>query len=148
MLHKLKWLTGHVTLFVIILLLHACKTYYFRSNYKTANRLLQDSASLSEKLFLKVHLKNGDVCILKDTWTVDTLKGTVVGTGSRFDFNRNRIFYGTQTISIDNVAIFETNQKLQKTESGRLAALALLAGVDVAFGVVCITNTKSCYGSF
>ncbi len=134
---------------MIILLLVTCnpKPYFFRDNYKNANSLIHETANLQEEFFLKAHLKNGDVYILKDTWEVDTIQDRVSGVGSRYDFNRIKTSEGLLSISLDSVAIFETNKKLGKTESKRLTALAILAGVDVAIGALCLTNPKACFGS-
>jgi len=132
---------------ISIVAIEACETYYFRSNYKEANELLHDTKNIGAKPFLKAHFKNGDVCILRNTWKVDTVQNTVSGTGTLYDFNREITFQGNVDISIDSVAIFETNKKISGTETGRLAGMYILAGVDVAIGVYCITNPKACFGS-
>ena len=136
-----------VALVSVLVTLQTCKTYYFRSDYQDANKLLHSTENIKTKPFLKAHLKNGDICILKDTWQVDTIGNYVSGNGSRYDFNRNRITEGDLSVSIDSVAIFETNTKLLVKETGRLAALSILAGVDIIFGIICITTPKACFGS-
>ncbi len=138
-----------VILAVLILVVMTCtpKPYFFRDNYEDANSLIHENENLQEQLFLKAHLKNGDVYILKDTWEVDTILDRVSGTGSSFDFNRKKTSEGSLSIPIDSVAIFETNKKLGKTESKRITALAILAGVDVAVGGFCLINPKACFGS-
>lgn len=125
----------------------ACKTYYFRSNYHNANALLHDSRNMMQKPYLKAHLKNGDICILKDTWQIDTAQNKVTGNGIRYDFNRIKKREGTIEIPIDSVAIFETNTRLEGTESGRIAALAITTGVNVILGIYCVTVPKACWGS-
>ena len=136
-----------VALMLVMLTLQTCKDYYFRSNYKDANTLLHETKNLETKLFLKAHLKNGDICILKDIWQIDTLKNVVSGYGDRYDFNRNRTFEGNISIPIDSVAIFETNKKLGNTETGRIAALSIMSGVNLILGIVCVTVPKACFGS-
>ena len=135
-------------LFIItgLITIQACTTYYFRNNYKDANSLIHQTADLKVKLFLKAHMKNGDVCILKDSWSVDTLQSLVMGNGTRYEFNRNMIYQGTMSIPVDSVALFETNEKIE-TETGRIAALSILAGVDLVVGIICLTNPKACFGS-
>jgi len=71
----------------------------------------------------------------------------VIGNGSRYDFNRNESYSGDMIIPIDSVLIFETNKKILNPEDGRIATLAILAGVDIVIGVLCITNPKACFGS-
>jgi hypothetical protein len=135
------------TFIIAIAAIQACKTYQFRSNYKDANQLLHDTKNLQTKPFLKAHLKNGDICILKDTWQVDTVQNLVNGNGLRYDFNRIHTFTGNISIPIDSVAIFETNTKIVNPENQRITALTLLAGVDVAVGIICLSMPKACFGS-
>lgn len=142
---KLTFFIG--TLLLIILAIQACKTYYFRSNYKDVNSLIHETKNMQTKPYLKAHLKNGDVCILSDSWKVDTTLSVVSGNGTKYDFNRKPIFQGAINIPIDSVAIFETNKKIQNPEAGRIAALSILAGLDVVVGFICLTNPKACFGS-
>lgn len=130
-----------------IVAIQACRTYYFRSNYQDVNMLLHATGQMQTKLFLKAHLKDGEICILRDSWEVDTLRNLVSGTGSRFDFNRTQTFEGSMSIPVDSVAIFETNSKIVNPEAGRIAALSILAGVEVVIGLICLTNPKACFGS-
>lgn len=132
---------------VLIFGVLACQTYFFRANYKEVNGLLHESDSLKIKPFLKAHLKNGDVCILQDSWGVDTVADVLSGKGTRYDFNRKIVSKGMLSIPIDSIAIFETNQKLKKTEAGRATALGIMAGLDVILGIICLSNPKSCFGS-
>jgi len=136
-----------LALAIVIMTIQSCATYYFRSNYKDANSLIHDSEYLLIKPFLKAHLKNGDICILRDSWKVDTTTNIVSGNGTKYDFNRINVFEGAISIPIDSVAIFETNSKIQKPEAGRITALSILAGVDVIVGLICLTNPKACFGS-
>jgi len=136
-----------LSLVIAVIAIQSCATYYFRSNYKDANSFLHEANALLTKPFLKAHLRNGDVCILKDTWKVDTIHNTVSGTGTRYDFNRRDVQSGIIIIPVDSVAIFETNNKIINPEEARITALCVLAGVDVAVFLVCLTNPKACYGS-
>lgn len=132
---------------VIIFGLGACATYNFRNTYKNANQFIHDKSISTVKPFLKAHIKNGDVYILNDTWVIDTINNKVVGFGTKYNFNRNITFQGPLSIAIDSVAIFETNKKLENTESARIAALSILTSVDAAIGIMCLTNPKACFGS-
>lgn len=136
-----------LTVSVVIIGIQACAKYYFRSNYKDANSLIHGTENLQTKPFLKAHLKNGDICILKESWEIDSVSNIVSGDGTKYDFNRKLIFQGAIIIPVDSVSIFETNNTLQNTESKRILALSLLAGLDVVFGIICITNPKACFGS-
>jgi hypothetical protein len=131
-----------------IFIFQSCsKTHLFRSNYDDVNSLIHETGNLETKPFLKAHLKNGDVYILQDTWQVDTTTNMVSGFGSKYNYNRQLEFTGVQSIKIDSVSIFETNIKLNKPESGRVAALGIVAGLDVIMGIICLTNPKACFGS-
>ena len=136
-----------MSLVIIVTAIQSCTSYSFRSNYKGANTLLHETANLQTKPFLKAHLKNGDIWILKDSWKIDTTLNIVSGNGTKYDFNRNKVFEDSISIPIESVAIFETNVKILKPEAGRIAALGILTGVDVIVGIICITNPKACYGS-
>jgi len=145
-----KILFSILAIIICIITIQTCspnKIYDFRTNYKDANTLLHETNTLQTKPFLKAHLKNGDVCILRDSWAVDTVTNVLTGNGTRFNFNRIRIFEGTISITIDSVAIFETNKKLENPEHGRVTALGILTGLDVAIGIFCFTNPKVCFGS-
>lgn len=132
---------------IVIIGIQSCVTYYFRSNYKDTNSLIHGTKNLQTKPFLKAHLKSGDVCILKDSWEIDTTLNIVSGNGTQYDFNRRQTFQGSINIPIDSVAIFETNVKILNPEAGRITALSLMAGLDVVVGLICLTNPKACFGS-
>ena len=136
-----------VILIIGLIAIQACKTHYFRSNYQDANALLHETQNIQIKPYLKAHLLNGEVCILKDSWQVDTIENLVSGYGSRYDFRRTKVFEGGISVPIDSVALFETNTKLQNPESERIAALSILTGLDVAIGVLCLSSPKACFGS-
>lgn len=126
----------------------ACNSFYlFRNDYNSANALLHHTDSLREKPFLKAHYKDGRVCILRDSWSVDTAVGVITGNGIVYDFNREQIFEGAIRVAVDSLAIFETNSRLPDHHSSRVAKLGLLAGVDVIVGLICLTNPKACFGS-
>ncbi|MBE0663894.1 MAG: hypothetical protein IH597_15665 [Bacteroidales bacterium] len=144
---KKLFLLLFTVLVVVILSIQSCATYQFRSTYKETNSLIHETANLQTRPFLKAHLKNGDICILSDTWNIDTVQNQVSGSGQMFDFNRNSVFEGELSIPIDSVAIFETNTKLVKPEAGRVTALSIMAGVDAIIGVLCLINPKACFGS-
>src|SRR4030043_624148 len=131
-----------------LLIIQACKSYdNFRNTYDDSDELLNDTRNLQIKPYLKAHLKNGDIYILKDSWEIDSTQNVITGNGVWYDFNRDKKFEGNQSIFIDSVAIFETNSKLDSTETGRIAALAILAGLDVILGIICVTVPKACFGS-
>ena len=142
---KSKRLVFFISVLTILVTVFACNHYFFRSNYENGNALIHETENLKTKPFLKAHLKNGDVCILKDSWIIDSL--TVSGTGTRYDYNRVLIHEGELQINIADVAIFEANTKLIDPENERVTTLQILTGLDVVLGIYCLTNRKACFGS-
>lgn len=136
-----------LTVVIVIIAIQSCATYFFRSNYKDTNSLIHETNNIQTKPYLKAHLKNGDVCILSDSWAVDTVSNVLTGNGTQYNFNRAKVSEGAISILIDNVAIFETNTKILKPESKRITALSILTAVDVVIGIICLTNPKACFGS-
>ncbi len=97
----------------------------------------------SESPFLKVHMRSGNLYVLKD-WQTDNMHQTVVGTGRLFNPARKLLREGQFQIGLDSVAIFETNTL---KSSGALNALAIITGVSAALTAACIANPKACFGS-
>lgn len=103
---------------------------------------IQDKQKASP--FLKAHMRNGDLFVLNN-WSVSADRSAVTGEGSHFDMWRNLLrASGTQSVPIDSVVLFETNQ-LKMSGSG--AALTVMTGITVTVAIICITNPKSCFGS-
>lgn len=93
--------------------------------------------------FLKAHLLDGRVYILSP-WKFDAQARTVSGPGELLGINREVMAKNTFTLSLDSVALFETN--VVKT-SGAVPALAIITGASVALTVYCAANPKACFGS-
>ncbi len=94
-----------------------------------------------ESPFLKVHMRNGDVYVLRK-WSVD--EASLSGFGQRQGVDRRTSPEGTHAIPLNDIALFETN--VVET-SPSIAALAVIGTVSVAVSVVCLTNPKACFGS-
>ncbi|MEO6130331.1 MAG: hypothetical protein ABIQ02_00680 [Saprospiraceae bacterium] len=136
-----------ITFLFSITVILACKSNSssFRSIYRDANTLMHETQNLRTKPFLKAHLKNGDVYVLTNAWTIDTLTQIVSGNGVTYDFNRQQISEGFISVPIDSVAIFESNQKLHGANG--IGGLAILTGLDVVMTIICLTVPKACFGS-
>ncbi|NIO48508.1 MAG: hypothetical protein GTN73_03575 [Candidatus Aminicenantes bacterium] len=114
------------------------------------NRLKRDIKTVSQfnlldtrSPFLKVHMLDGRVYILS-AWKVDDKDKTVSGMGSLLDINRNLIQKSNFTISLDGVAIFETNVVKSSPYIGTMAIITL---PSLALSAYCATNPKACFGS-
>lgn len=133
--------------FVLAMLAMACAKIYFRDTYAGEMEFLHRAPHLQNNYFLKAHMRNGDVIVFSDNWQLANNGNSVIGIARKYDYNRSVIGYGEILIPIDSVAIFETNKKILSPESERIAALGVLAGVDVIVGLLCLTNPKACFGS-
>ena len=136
-----------ITIIISLFVFQQCNTYHFRENYKTANKLIHATKNNKNKLFLKAHLKNGDICILRNAWKVDTINNTLIGNVERYDFNRYKVFEGKMSIPFDSIAIYETNKKLKNTETTRALLTGIIIVADVAIGIHCYITPKACFGS-
>ena len=93
--------------------------------------------------FLKIHMKNGNVYVLRD-WQVSDNRQYVNGTGTLFNSNRDVIKTGSFKVGVDSVAIFETNVI---ENSGAMTALTIITGLTAALTAYGIMNPKACFGS-
>lgn len=104
----------------------------------------------SNSPFLKAHMHDGKVYILS-SWKVDSENQTVTGQGEVLNVNREILETGEFTISVDSVAIFETNTTHIPPEVQAKATInTCLVGcgvVGVGFLIYCASNPKACFGS-
>src|SRR5688572_24551783 len=80
--------------------------------------------------FLKCHTPSGEVYVLTH-WEVDETQRKVSGTGLHYDVNRRRMGEGTFSLSLDEVALFETNRPETLVHTN-VVVLAVLTGVSLA----------------
>lgn len=130
-----------------LLIISACSTYYFRSTYSDANRLLYDYEGKIHQDFLKTHLKDGSVCVLHADWEMDSSQQIIKGYGERYDPDRRLIYTGQLQVPIDSLALAEVNRPLTEQESSQIGGLAILTGLNMAMGIWCAVNPKACFGS-
>ena len=93
--------------------------------------------------FLKVHMRDGSLYVLSP-WTADEAERRVSGTGTRYAVDRQVLERGTFSVSIDSVALFETNVA---RPSPSVATLAVISGITAALAVYCVADPKTCFGS-
>ena len=114
---------------------------------QTQHRRLTDPTEVAtidhKSPFLKAHMRDGHVYILSP-WSVDATGRSISGQGERLDANRTRVDTGTHVITLDSVALFETN--VVSTHPS-VKAMAVVSGVSLALTVACLTNPKACFGS-
>ena len=130
-------------------LIYSCRTPKDLDHtiYTSEEQLRIKNKNSSQVPYLKAHLKNGGVYTFGNNWHVDTSRSVVEGVGKSYDHKRRLITRGDLLVSIDSVALFETNQKLKPSEVRGIGALTILAGVNTAIGLYCVSNPKACFGS-
>lgn len=96
-----------------------------------------------ESPFLKAHMLDGSVYVLAD-WSASADGKSVSGQGEHLDLNRQQIASGVLEVSIEEVALFETNVL---SESSGTAGMAVITGISVAVTAACMANPKACFGS-
>lgn len=92
-------------------------------------------------------MRNGDVWAFQNNWTTDSRQDYVIGFATHYDFNRTRIDSGMAKVRIDSVAVFETNDNLDKVDKSRIAALSIITGINLGLTTICVINPKACFGS-
>ena len=93
--------------------------------------------------YLKVHAKDGQLYVLSE-WRVDEAARLISGRGERLSLARETLEAGALSVSLDDVAIVETNV-VQRSPA--IAALAVVTGISVAVTAFCIADPKACFGS-
>jgi hypothetical protein len=97
-----------------------------------------------ESPFLKVHMKDGGLYVLK-AWKIDEENKTIKGKGAYYSIDRSSVEEKNLfTIDLESVALLETNVL---KGSGTVVAMTLVTGVSVALTVYCLANPKACFGS-
>lgn len=135
---------------LVILSSQACfdtRQAMFRENYKDVNALIHQQSQVSTVPYLKAHMKDGSVYIFSDTWREDSLTKQIAGTAKYFDFNRRLVSEGEFVLSLDSVALFETNSPLQNRDEEFSSALRLLTTTNLIITTICLTYPKACFGS-
>ncbi len=141
-------LAGWFIIFLSLsVLVYACTNYYFRENYRDVNSMLTSMKESENKVYLKAHLRNGDVVIFKKAWTLDSLSKSISGNAIRYDYNRELREDGEIVISTDSVIIYETNKSMAWSEDGRKSTIMFLTGLNATVTGFCIISPKTCFGS-
>jgi len=136
-----------VTIIVIIVFVSCGKARNFRQTYDSKNSFIHNISSSNEFVFLKAHLKNGDVIIFNNDWSYSEKSELILGDAVHYNFNRFIKNQGYTELDINKVALFETNKDITDTENTRIVALSLIAAGNIALSLYCAFNPKACFGS-
>jgi hypothetical protein len=133
----------------LIITMASCnvQVHNFRQNYTDTNALLHNAKNTTTNIYLKAHLKNGDVCVLRNSWQIDSITNTVTGSGLRYNYKRKETYKGEMALPIDSVSIFETNDNLKRPESNIILAKTVLLTVNALATALCLVHPKACFGS-
>ncbi len=92
---------------------------------------------------LKAHLRDGSVLVF-GSWTLEEQGRIVRGTGQRLDVHRQPGPIGAQSVALDSVALFESDEI---HVPGAMAPITVMTGISVLLTAICATNPKACFGS-
>ena len=93
--------------------------------------------------FLKVHMRDGSLFVLSP-WSASDADRRVSGTGTHYGVGRDVVGTGEFSLSLDSVAIVETNVV---RPSPSVAALAVITGITATVAIACAAEPKACFGS-
>jgi hypothetical protein len=127
------------TLTAVTILLLACAHRVERKLETAAAAATLDRRSP----FLKIHARDGRLWVLAP-WHVDDATRSVTGRGQLYGADRAPLDSGSFTVTLDSVALFETNVVDKSPSNPVFAALTVVTG---AVAVACIANPKACFGS-
>jgi hypothetical protein len=122
--------------------LAACTTVY-RAKFTPPE---QAKAVEPDAPFLKCHMKDGSVYVLEAQWRIDAEAKRIDARGIHYDASRAVVDRATYHLSIDEVALFETNRPEQFIDEG-IVVLAVLTIASIAVTGYCLSNPKACFGS-
>lgn len=117
-----------------------CQSYNLIREAKVVSEFTR---GMNDTTFMKIHLKNGDVYLLKN-WEIDPEKKEIKGRGELYDFNRDLKTISDFNIAYDKIALIETNVLEESMISTWFTVLTVVHG---AITVFCLTNPKMCFGS-
>ena len=82
--------------------------------------------------YLKAHMLDGALCVLSQ-WDVDESRWQLTGSGVRYDANRDTSGVGNLVVSIDSVALFETNSAPISPAIGPMLLMTVASGAMTAY---------------
>lgn len=144
-----KYIVLILSIITILVIFNSCyqTNHQFRKNYNDHKSLLYSTNNGKVTPYLKIHFKNGEVCIFEDYWKIDSDENVIYGYGSLYDYNRNRINQGQLSFNIDSIAIFETNDLTDNPVQQLYTYYGALLVGNLAVTIYCRLNPKSCFGS-
>ena len=133
---------------VIAAMMAACySTHYISPDFRKQFASLEDAFKDTSRSVLKAHLKNGSLAVFTGDMRVDSSQSVLSGNGIFYDFNREVFKQGLIELQVKNVALFETNKKINSLDEGRIAGMTVLTVIDGIGAILCLTNPKACFGS-
>lgn len=92
---------------------------------------------------LKAHLHDGSLLIFS-TWHLDEQGSIVRGEGRRLDWNRVAGASVEQSVALDSVALFESDEL---NVPGPMVAITVMTAIHGGLTVFCVAFPKACFGS-
>jgi hypothetical protein len=144
-----KYIVLILSIITILVVFSSCfnSKHQFRKNYNDHKSLLYNTDNGRVKPYLKVHLKNGEVCIFEDYWKIDSVENSISGYGSLYDYNRKRVNQGQLSFNLDSIVIYETNDLTDNPVQKLYTYYGALLVGNLAVAIYCRLNPKACFGS-
>ncbi len=92
---------------------------------------------------LKAHLHDGSVLVF-DSWVLNESTHQVSGRGQRFDSDRQPVGVPELAVSVDSVALFESDAV---NVPASIVPITMMTGLHIAMSALCLSNPKACFGS-
>lgn len=126
----------------------ACSRTVYEAHFAKPSQLAKLTEAGARAPFLKCHMEDGRLFVLEH-WALEEGSRTVRGYGIEYAANRERLA-GPKNfqLDLDQIALLETNRPYEvDVGTGSVVGMAIGTGASLALTVVCLTNTKACFGS-
>lgn len=117
-----------------------CTTAWFAQFVKPDEKIPINGAA-----FLKTHMKDGGVYVFRQ-WAIDQKQRTIAGDAMAYDAYRRPSEPGRVVLNFDDISLLETSEPRQFVRT-ELIVLGVITGVSLAVTALCLSDTKSCFGS-
>ncbi len=128
--------------------LTACSRTLYEAHFAPPSQIEKIAEPATRSPFIKCHMADGRVFVL-EKWSIEEGTNTVRGHGIEYGANRARVGAPRDiTLALGDIALIETNRPYDvDVGTASLVGMAVGTGASLAMTVVCLTNTKACFGS-
>ncbi len=131
-----------------LVLTTACTRTLYEAHFAAPTDIAKIAEAATRAPFIKCHMADGRVFVL-ERWSIEEGTNSIRGRG--LEYGPNRVRVGGErniTLSLTDVALIETNRPYDvDVGTGSMIGMAIGTGASLALTVVCLANTKACFGS-